>query len=68
MPNRHYNKQIAQPLPKGDRPSPGSKSGKGLGFKEKPAFPSADLPGKSQSGDRSGGVYKCKVNPKQIGL
>lgn len=68
MPNRHYNKQVAHPLPKGDRPSPSVPGGGKQAFKEKPSFPSADLPGKAQGKDRSGGVTKCKVNPKQIGL
>tara|TARA_Y100000296_G_C4952914_1_gene147079 strand:- start:290 stop:481 length:192 start_codon:yes stop_codon:yes gene_type:complete len=43
---------------------PGSKPG----AKEKPAFPSADLPGKTQPKDRSGGVKKAQVSPKSTGL
>lgn len=35
---------------------------------EKPAFPSADLPGKAQPRDRSAGVKRVKTHPKSLGL
>lgn len=35
---------------------------------EKPAFPKADLPGKSQPSDRSGGVRRVRVDPQRKGL
>ncbi len=37
-------------------------------FKEKPAFPSADLPGKTQPKDRSGGTKRLKIHPKSSGI
>lgn len=37
-------------------------------FTEKPGFPAASLPGKSQPSDRSAGVKKLKVHPKSEGL
>jgi hypothetical protein len=42
----------------GTKPSP----------KEKPAFASADLPGGTQSKDRSGGTKRVQTHPKTIGL
>lgn len=36
-------------------------------FREKPGFPSADLPGKSGP-DRSAGVTKVRQHPKSVGL
>lgn len=68
MPNRHYNKQVAHQIPKGARPSPSGSGGGKASFNEKPAFPSASLPGKSQGKDRSGGVTKAKIDPKRLGL
>lgn len=44
------------------------KAGKAPKGTDKPAFPSAKLPGKAQSKDRSMGVYKCHVYPKSEGL
>lgn len=38
-------------------------------FREKPAFPSAGLPGKTQPKDRSAGMgRKAKTNPKSEGI
>ncbi len=37
------------------------------GFRERPAFPTAGLPGGTQR-DRSAGVKRLKVTPKSIGL
>lgn len=37
-------------------------------FKEKPGFPSAGLPGKTQSKDRSNGIKRLKTHPKSEGL
>jgi hypothetical protein len=71
MPNKHFNEQIYPGgLKNAKGTSPGTPSGGKTteGFREKPAFPGADLPGKSQPKDRSGGVMKAKVSPKRIGL
>lgn len=71
MPNKHFNDQIYPGgLKNAKGPSPGTTSGgkTSQGFNEKPAFPSAGLPGKAQSKDRSGGVTKAKVDPKRLGL
>ncbi len=35
---------------------------------EKPGFPGADLPGKSQPKDRSGGVKRCQTYPNSKGI
>lgn len=35
---------------------------------EKPGFPGAQLPGKTQSGSRSNGVKACKTHPNSKGL
>jgi hypothetical protein len=51
---------------KGKRPS--HAAGSAPAGKDKPAFPSAHVPGKTQSKDRSGGTPKCKVYPKSEGL
>lgn len=66
MPNNYYGS--VSPL-KLKKVAGGSVSGKGSvpSMKEKPAFPSAGAPGKTQK-NRSGGVYKCKVYPKSEGL
>lgn len=45
-----------------------TKTAKSAGFTEKPGFPSASLPGKSQPGDRSNGIKRLKVDPKRLGL
>lgn len=37
-------------------------------FKEKPAFPSADLPGKTQPKDRSNSIKRLRTHPKTMGL
>lgn len=37
-------------------------------FTEKPGFPAAGLPGKSQPKDRSNGIKRAKVDPKRMGL
>ncbi len=37
-------------------------------LKEKPAFPSADLPGKTQPKDRSNSIKRLKIHPKAMGL
>ena len=37
-------------------------------FKEKPGFPSADLPGKTQPKDRSNSIKRLKAHPKTMGL
>ena len=67
MASRYYSqfkeKKIAA---KGTRPS--NPSGTAKAAKDKPAFPSAHAPGKTQPRDRSMGVPKCKVYPKSEGL
>lgn len=45
-----------------------TKTASSAGFNEKPAFPSASLPGKSQPKDRSNGIRRLKVDPKRLGL
>ena len=70
MPNKHFNDQIFPGgMKAGKGHAPGLKGGGGsASFNEKPAFPGADLPGKSQPKDRSGGVKRAKVDPKRVGL
>jgi len=69
MPNKHFNDQIwPGGMKAGKGHPPALKSGGKGSFNEKPAFPGADLPGKTQPTDRSGGVRKAKVSPKRIGL
>lgn len=66
MANRRYtsNSQLKVSDPKGGH---NGRSGSVPSMKEKPAFPSAGAPGKTQK-DRSGGTPKCKVYPKSEGL
>ena len=52
---------------KGSAGGHNGRSGSVPSMKEKPAFPSAGVPGKTQK-DRSGGVYKCHIYPKSEGL
>lgn len=66
MPNHYYGSVQPQKLKKAAGGS-NSKGGSVPLMKEKPAFPSAGVPGKTQK-DRSGGVPKCKVYPKSEGL
>ena len=54
-------------------PSRGSKAntrrpGASASVNEKPGFPSAKLPGKTQSKNRSGGVHGCKTYADKKGL
>lgn len=66
MPNKYYGS--VQPM-KLKKVAGGtvSKGGSVPSMREKPAFPSAGVPGKTQK-DRSGGVYKCHIYPKSEGL
>ena len=65
------NKYHAKPA-RGGAPNPGTmggrKGGKGGSLREKPGFPGADLPGKAQRADRSGGVPRCKTHPDKKGI
>lgn len=50
-------------------PPTGKRADKSMGtVREKPAHPSADLPGKSQPRDRSMGVRRATGHPKSRGL
>lgn len=49
-------------------PDPGMKAGGKGAFKEKPAFPPAGVPGKTQPRDRSAGVTRVQCYPKSEGL
>lgn len=66
MPSRYhtYNSQLKVSGTKGGH---NGRSGEAPSMKDKPAFPSAHVPGKTQK-DRSGGVYKCRIYPKSEGL
>lgn len=67
MPNRYHTKFSQSKISaKGPRPSNGP--GSVMSGKDKPAFASAHVPGKTQSKDRSMGVKKCKIYPKSEGL
>ena len=44
-----------------------STGGKGSS-KEKPAFGSIGIPGKTQGKDRSGGVRRLKTHPRTVGI
>lgn len=48
----------------------GRKTGSGATgtVNDKPGFPGADLPGKSQPKDRSGGVKRCQTYPNSKGI
>ncbi len=61
MANKDFNQKQTSGL--GESTKTGSSS-----FKEKPAFPSANLPGKTQPKDRSNGIKRMKVHPKSMGL
>lgn len=63
------NKYHGQVSAVGKVPS-GRKAGAGVAgsMNEKPGFPGADLPGKSQPKDRSGGVKRCQTYPNSKGI
>ena len=63
------HKEMMGTLPKeGGRRTQGMDGKPGdMPFREKPAFPSAALPGKTGP-DRSAGVAKVKQHPKSLGL
>lgn len=59
--NKPTPKKVQRPAKRASAPSPG--------FPEKPAFPTAALPGKTQPRDRSAGMgRKARIHPKSIGL
>ncbi len=66
MSNADYSENKS--APKAARIPAAVKSAPAPPFREKPAFPSAGLPGKAQSKDRSGGVRKAKIHPQSFGL
>ncbi len=45
-----------------------SAGGSGGSMTEKAGFPGADLPGKTQPKDRSGGTMRCKTSPDCKGI
>ena len=50
------------------KPPANAKAGSTKSMKEKPAFPSVKLPGKTQPGRSTLGVKKLKIYPKSEGL
>ena len=66
MPSRYYSYFSTDKISSGAGGKKGQ-AGKEPSMKEKPAFASAGVPGKTQK-DRSGGTYKCHVYPKSEGL
>ncbi len=66
MASRYHttNKQLKV---SGSKGGSNGRSGKDPSMKEKPAFPTAGAPGKTQK-NRSGGTYKCKIYPHSEGL
>ena len=66
MANAFHNKQVA-PSRQGKAPSSAKKGGTSS-FTEKVGFSKAELPGGTQSKDRSGGVSKAKAYPDKKGL
>lgn len=68
MTNNYWSDINNQAVPSGGRPSPGIKSGKTPAVNEKPAFPTATLPGPTQKKDRSGGVRRVENSPKKMGI
>lgn len=69
MPNNYWNDYTSMGLtPAKKAPGAGIPAGSVASMKDKPAFPSADLPGKAQGKDRSGGVRRIENSPKKIGI
>lgn len=66
MANRYHTDNSQRKI-SGSAGGHGGRSGSGVSMKEKPAFPKAGVPGKTQK-DRSLGVYKCHIYPKSEGL
>lgn len=67
MSNPIFNNQTHPGYSPGKSPKPTKGSGGAPAFKEKPGF-NTGVPGKTQSGNRSGGVKKCPTHPKSIGI
>jgi hypothetical protein len=67
MANRYFTTNSQRKL-SGSEGGHQGKSGSVPSMKEKPAFPSAGLPGKAQSKNRGAGGYKCHMYPKSEGL
>ena len=66
MANPDFNPMHEKPGGGGMKNS--ARKAKSAGFNEKPGFPSASLPGKSQPRDRSNGIKRAKVSPDRKGL
>lgn len=68
MPNNYWNNVNGMGGPSKAPPKPGITGGGKAPMNEKPAFPTATLPGPTQSKDRSGGVRRVENSPKKMGL
>lgn len=66
MANRYYTSNSQRKI-SGSSGGIRGRAGSDPSMKDKPAFPSAHVPGKTQR-NRSGGVPKAKVYPKSEGL
>lgn len=66
MANRYYTSNSMRKI--SGKSLPGPKAGSTMNMVEKPAFPSAKLPGKPSATKWGGDTKKCKIYPKSEGL